>query len=405
MRRILAFVLALTLAGSAVADEPKLELALHELAGVAKKAGLKKLVVVARLDASSGQATDGDLDNVEQMALTALRKENGVEGTTNDNAREAARKAKARRAMTADEAKVIKNAAATDGVLALDYREGKERSTLRVALSDGQKIHFSEVVALNRKVEAVAAGVPAQKAPVGNIGAGQPGKAQGGPIGGNGGQLLQSVPNGASGYAIAMAGGNPNFVRTPNANATSGSNGGAAGASTSTTTGGKGQASSTGKATTGAAAAGGAIAAGGAGSTAPAQPGAAATDVGQKILQFAVSHLGQQVGNGECWTLAAEAMKAAGAQPPDGYTFGDEIPLRSIKPGDVLQFTTARFDEPGFYAIMGAPNHTAIVYSGTGDRVFILQQNFNGNRTVSTFDINLANLTSGRVQAFRPRAR
>ncbi len=404
MRRILAFLVALTLSVSAVADEPKLELTLHEMAVVARKAGLKKLVFVARLDASSGQATDGDLDNVEQMALTALKKENAIEGTTNDNAREAARKAKARRALTVDEAKVIKNAAATEGVVALDYREGKERSTVRVLLSDGVKTHFSEVVALTRKVEAVAAGLPIQKAPAGNNGGGLAGKGQGGPIGGNGGQLLQSIPNGASGYAIAMAGGNPNFVRTPNTNVTSGSNGGAT-SSNSTTAGGKGQASSTGKATAGGTTAGGAVAAGGAGTTAPTQPGAAATEVGQKILQFAISHLGQQVGNGECWTLAAEAMKAAGAQPPDGYTFGDEIPLRSIKPGDVLQFTTARFDEPGFYAIMGAPNHTAIVYSGTGDRVFILQQNFNGNRTVSTFDINLANLTSGRVQAFRPRPR
>ena len=76
-------------------------------------------------------AVANDLDGLHKNvgdALTALKKENAIEGTTNDNAREAARKAKARRALTVDEAKVIKNAAATEGVVALDYREGKERS-------------------------------------------------------------------------------------------------------------------------------------------------------------------------------------------------------------------------------------------------------------------------------------
>ena len=96
-------------------------------------------------------------------------------------------------------------------------------------------------------------------------------------------------------------------------------------------------------------------------------------------------------------------MQAAGAKRPDGYIFGDEIALRDMRPGDILQFTTARFDEPGYYAVMGAPNHTAVVYSIAGDRVFMLHQNFNGKKTVSTFDVNFANMTSGQVKAYRAR--
>ena len=80
---------------------------------------------------------------------------------------------------------------------------------------------------------------------------------------------------------------------------------------------------------------------------------------------------------------------------------GTEIPLQSIQPGDILQFTTARFDEPGYWAIMGTPNHTAVVYS-LGDRTFILHQNVGGKKNVQTFDLDFDNLTSGRVQAFRP---
>src|SRR5437660_1228712 len=46
-----------------------------------------------------------------------------------------------------------------------------------------------------------------------------------------------------------------------------------------------------------------------------------------KILEFGLAHVGTQVGNGECWTLAAEALDYAGAKPPSGYVFGDQVPL------------------------------------------------------------------------------
>lgn len=419
MRSLLSLALVTAWCGLALADEPKLELSLHELAGVARKAGLKKLVVVSRLDASSAQATNEELDRVEQLAVAALSQEKDVDSTTSDKASIAARQAKVRRALTVEDSKPIKDAAACDAVVALDYREAKDRSTVRVALSDGQRIHFADTVPLKQKIS----DQPFQKVPAGNAAAAnQAGPAKeglkGGPIGGNGGQFMQAPPPGASGYAIATNGGNPNYVRKPSsassdAGAKAGAGGKAEGGtkagglSTSTSAGGKKSSTDRGNAGGGASAggaAGGGVAVAGTSST-PAQPGAAATEVGQRILQFATSHLGQQVGNGECWTLAADAMRAAGAQPPDGYTFGDEIPLRSMRPGDILQFTTARFDEPGYYAIMGAPNHTAVVYSTAGDRVFMLHQNFNGKRTVSTFDFNLASLSSGRIQAFRPRPR
>lgn len=37
-----------------------------------------------------------------------------------------------------------------------------------------------------------------------------------------------------------------------------------------------------------------------------------------------------QVGNGECWTLASEALKAAGARHAMGYNFGQVIPLEEV---------------------------------------------------------------------------
>ncbi len=122
--------------------------------------------------------------------------------------------------------------------------------------------------------------------------------------------------------------------------------------------------------------------------------------INRRIVQFAVDNLGEQVGNGECWTLAAEALAFAGAQPPNMYDFGQEIDLDDIIPGDILQFTSARFDIERGYILMGTPNHTAIVYSFAGDDTIILQQNF-GTRTVTVMGINFDDMTEGTVQAYR----
>jgi len=60
--------------------------------------------------------------------------------------------------------------------------------------------------------------------------------------------------------------------------------------------------------------------------TAPSQ--VPATNI--KVVKFAESHKGKQVGNGECWTLAAEALAAAGAPRPgadgvDVFDFGRKL--------------------------------------------------------------------------------
>lgn len=95
-------------------------------------------------------------------------------------------------------------------------------------------------------------------------------------------------------------------------------------------------------------------------------------------------------------------MRAAGAEPPRGYTYGNRIELQEVQPGDILQFKTARFDEPGYWAIMGSPDHTAVVQSVGRDRIFILHQNFGGKKIVQTFDLNPNNMSSGRMDAWRP---
>lgn len=106
----------------------------------------------------------------------------------------------------------------------------------------------------------------------------------------------------------------------------------------------------------------------------------------QKVLVWARGKLRQQVGKGECWDLAEEALKHAkavgsadlGPSGPDkDYVWGDAVSLTDVRPGDILQFTdfaiNTRIDidiefddgsEAGSWkedrSVRG-PHHTAIV--------------------------------------------
>lgn len=67
----------------------------------------------------------------------------------------------------------------------------------------------------------------------------------------------------------------------------------------------------------------------------------------QKVAIWTQGHLGKKIGKGECWDLAEQALKQAGAQtsndlgPVDqdsDYIWGDSIAVKDVIPGDILQF-------------------------------------------------------------------
>jgi hypothetical protein len=130
----------------------------------------------------------------------------------------------------------------------------------------------------------------------------------------------------------------------------------------------------------------------------------------QKVLSYAQSKYGTQDGNGECWTLVDDALRSAGANTSgdSNYVFGTPIATSSVIPGDVIQFTSAKFvhNYPGggsSWNILGYPNHTAIVSSVQGRQITLLNQNVNNNKTVQYTTINLDDLQSGSMQAYRPK--
>lgn len=141
----------------------------------------------------------------------------------------------------------------------------------------------------------------------------------------------------------------------------------------------------------------------------PVENVAGIPELNQKVANFAVAHLGKQVGNGECWTLAKEALSAAGAQQPEDYVFGRELGRSEPwLPGDIIQFTACHFQEiqPHKYTTfnLGTPNHTAIVHSLSNGLVVVLQQNVNDDRRVQTQTLNFANMVSGSFKLYRPLA-
>ena len=86
-----------------------------------------------------------------------------------------------------------------------------------------------------------------------------------------------------------------------------------------------------------------------------------APTLNQKVLVWARGRMGKQVGRGECWDLAHQALVNAGGASStttgddDDYDWGEEISVNDVRAGDILQFrdyevtttveTTYEFDD------------------------------------------------------------
>lgn len=136
------------------------------------------------------------------------------------------------------------------------------------------------------------------------------------------------------------------------------------------------------------------------------QPNVNMPELNRKVLAFANSRLGQQVGNGECWTLAAEACKDAGAYLTGVYCFGRKLgPLDTPLPGDILQLEQAQFKAR--FGIQAFPRHTAVIEKVEGRTVLgVLHQNMgSAGKTVSRATFRLEDKIEGVADIFRPRPR
>lgn len=161
---------------------------------------------------------------------------------------------------------------------------------------------------------------------------------------------------------------------------------------------------------------------------APAESRAEAdgSEVGRKVMEFCKRNLGEKVGNGQCATLAVEALKAAGAAgmgrdfPKRGdYVWGEQVALleygrrgiagmeslAKVRPGDIIQFRNVRLEGhgPGGRYGMTADHHTAVVATvdPVGGVLTIYHQNW-GRKIVKQDRMQMKDLQSGWVRIYRP---
>lgn len=138
------------------------------------------------------------------------------------------------------------------------------------------------------------------------------------------------------------------------------------------------------------------------------------------LANWCESKMGQQVGNGECWTLAREGLEAIGAMPSQMLIHGALVysclPAQSSNPqpqgsildagvarGDVIQILKAHFQlKNGGSAWAGDPDHTAVITSVEPNGVLkVVEQNVGGVKKVKTGSYDMSTMVTGELRIYR----
>jgi hypothetical protein len=153
--------------------------------------------------------------------------------------------------------------------------------------------------------------------------------------------------------------------------------------------------------------------------------GAGATTLSDRVVRFCQDRLGQQVGDGQCSSLADAALKAAGAKSASAFkqfpargdlVWGElvyvlvakagsheekKIAKMGMQTGDVIQLRDARFEGMNYFLVY--PLHTAVIVGlkENGKTLVVLEQNVGKKGVVST-TYSLNDLKTGSVRVYRP---
>ena len=139
-------------------------------------------------------------------------------------------------------------------------------------------------------------------------------------------------------------------------------------------------------------------------------------DIGEELVQYAVTRLGKKVGQGECWDLPFHGLQAINAKTPHDlgknlYVWGEPISLSDARRGDILQFEgvvirrTWRTEKGTEWKEWSfRDKHSAIVESVNGVFFHLLNQHIGGKKTVTRLEIPLGDefITRGTIRAYRP---
>jgi hypothetical protein len=154
----------------------------------------------------------------------------------------------------------------------------------------------------------------------------------------------------------------------------------------------------------------------------------------QQLLNYARSHLGKQVGNGECAMLAYLGLnqihancQLGSAGPNANYVWGRKVATLTprshstagILPGDIIQYSNVELVHTTVkkvgnttwtsWSTMTATHHTAIVASVSGNTITVYQQNVTNSgyppKVVQIGTLNLNDMKQGTLWVYRPVAR
>lgn len=127
-----------------------------------------------------------------------------------------------------------------------------------------------------------------------------------------------------------------------------------------------------------------------------------------QVVAFARDRVGQTVGAGECFDLADQALRNAGAKTAadfgpvtanGNYHWGTQINLSDLRPGDIIQFRNYSFvhktiESDGSWSEQSGdrPHHTAIVDRVVGHgTVVVLEQNVPEHEPVQRCELYFSN--------------
>jgi hypothetical protein len=150
----------------------------------------------------------------------------------------------------------------------------------------------------------------------------------------------------------------------------------------------------------------------------------------RKVYNYAITHLGQQIADGECAFLIHNALVAAGARTSESfgstgvnadYVWGkliatitpQNIDIQGVEVGDIIQFrdvsTYEKITKPdGSWKTRKVQytHHTSIIGEINGNQLVLIHQNFGNDpvikKTVQKNELNLGSLRSGTLWIYRP---
>lgn len=118
--------------------------------------------------------------------------------------------------------------------------------------------------------------------------------------------------------------------------------------------------------------------------------------------------INKKVGRGECWDLAAEALKAVDAKWDKKFMFGREINYKAecVFEGDIIQFEGVKVKYKIGNSIYSESlqHHTAIIYKVKTKGDFVLcEQNTNVlGKKVGFSDLQIEHIIKGKIKIYRP---